>query len=305
MLGLSPREARARFDAVIEFAELEEFADLKLKNYSSGMHVRLAFSVMIQVDADILLIDEVLAVGDAAFQQKCFDVFNRLRDEGKTILFVTHDMGAVQRFCHRAMLLERGELVAIGDPRDGRPASTSSSTSARRGARDGGRGRRAPTRASGDGSARDRRGVVRGRDGRAARHVRARASRCAFDARVRVHEPLERPVFAVADRQRAAPTRLRRVEHRVDQQRTGAFAAGEEVEFARELRRTSSRPAATSSSPLVAHEGTGTDVIDRWRSELASFVVAGTRAPAASSTCRTSRASSAPTSPRDERERAS
>jgi ABC-type polysaccharide/polyol phosphate transport system ATPase subunit len=118
MLGLSPREARARYKRVIEFAELEEFQDLKLKNYSSGMHVRLAFSVAIQVDADILLIDEVLAVGDAAFQQKCFDVFNRMREEGRTIVFVTHDMGAVTRFCHRAMLLERGEMVSIGDPRD-------------------------------------------------------------------------------------------------------------------------------------------------------------------------------------------
>jgi ABC-type polysaccharide/polyol phosphate transport system ATPase subunit len=118
ILGLSPREARARYKRVIEFAELEEFQDLKLKNYSSGMHVRLAFSVAIQVDADILLIDEVLAVGDAAFQQKCFDVFNRMREEGRTIVFVTHDMGAVTRFCHRAMLLERGEMVSIGDPRD-------------------------------------------------------------------------------------------------------------------------------------------------------------------------------------------
>jgi len=118
MMGLSPREARARYQRVIEFAELEEFQDLKLKNYSSGMHVRLAFSVAIQVDADILLIDEVLAVGDAAFQQKCFDVFNRMREEGRTIVFVTHDMGAVTRFCHRAMLLDRGEMVAIGDPRD-------------------------------------------------------------------------------------------------------------------------------------------------------------------------------------------
>ncbi|MGA7703773.1 MAG: ABC transporter ATP-binding protein [Solirubrobacteraceae bacterium] len=118
MLGLSPSEARARYQRVIEFAELEEFQDLKLKNYSSGMHVRLAFSVAIQVDADILLIDEVLAVGDAAFQQKCFDVFNRMRDEGRTIVFVTHDMGAVTRFCHRAMLLERGKIVTIGDPRD-------------------------------------------------------------------------------------------------------------------------------------------------------------------------------------------
>jgi ABC-type polysaccharide/polyol phosphate transport system ATPase subunit len=118
MLGLSPREARARYKRVIEFAELEEFQDLKLKNYSSGMHVRLAFSVAIQVDAEILLIDEVLAVGDAAFQQKCFDAFNRMREEGRTIVFVTHDMGAVTRFCHRAMLLERGKMVSIGDPRD-------------------------------------------------------------------------------------------------------------------------------------------------------------------------------------------
>jgi ABC-2 type transport system ATP-binding protein len=82
------------------------------------MHVRLAFSVAIQVDADILLIDEVLAVGDAAFQQKCFDVFHRMRDEGKTIIFVTHDMGNLQRFCHRALLLERGALVHIGDPKE-------------------------------------------------------------------------------------------------------------------------------------------------------------------------------------------
>ena len=81
MLGLTPREARERFEDVVRFAELEEFVDLKLKNYSSGMHVRLAFSVMIHVDADILLVDEILAVGDAAFQQKCFDTFFRMREE--------------------------------------------------------------------------------------------------------------------------------------------------------------------------------------------------------------------------------
>ena len=118
MLGLTPREARKRYESVIEFAELEEFKDLKLKNYSSGMHVRLAFSVAIQVDADILMIDEVLAVGDAAFQQKCFDVFNDLRDRGRTIVFVTHDMGALQRFCHRALLLERGRPVHMGEPHE-------------------------------------------------------------------------------------------------------------------------------------------------------------------------------------------
>ncbi len=117
MLGLSRRRARERFDEVIAFAELEEFIDLKLKNYSSGMLVRLAFATAIQVDAEILLIDEVLAVGDAAFQQKCFEQFFRLKREGKTIVFVSHDMHSVERFCDRAMLMERGDLVQIGEPR--------------------------------------------------------------------------------------------------------------------------------------------------------------------------------------------
>jgi ABC-type polysaccharide/polyol phosphate transport system ATPase subunit len=116
MLGLSRKQARERFPHIIEFAELEEFTELKLKNYSSGMLVRLAFATAIQVDAEILLIDEVLAVGDAAFQQKCFDEFGRLEQQGSTILFVTHDMGSVQRFCDRAMLLERGRVVDIGEP---------------------------------------------------------------------------------------------------------------------------------------------------------------------------------------------
>ncbi|HET9102350.1 MAG TPA: ABC transporter ATP-binding protein [Solirubrobacteraceae bacterium] len=116
MLGLSRRQALERFDEIIAFAELENFVDLKLKNYSSGMYVRLAFATAVQVDADILLIDEVLAVGDASFQQKCFDEFTRLRDEGRTIMFVTHDMGSVERFCDRAMLLEKGEVIDIGEP---------------------------------------------------------------------------------------------------------------------------------------------------------------------------------------------
>jgi ABC-type polysaccharide/polyol phosphate transport system ATPase subunit len=115
MLGLNKRQAAERIDRIIEFAGLQEFEELKLKNYSSGMLVRLAFSVMIQVDADVLLIDEVLAVGDAEFQQKCHDEFNRLRDEGRTVLLVTHDMPAVQRFCDRAMLLERGRVVMLDE----------------------------------------------------------------------------------------------------------------------------------------------------------------------------------------------
>jgi ABC-type polysaccharide/polyol phosphate transport system ATPase subunit len=116
MLGLSRKEAGERFDDILAFAELEDFVDLKLKNYSSGMHVRLAFATAVQVDAEILLIDEVLAVGDAAFQQKCFDEFMRLRREGRTMLFVTHDMASVERFCDRAMLLDAGRVIDIADP---------------------------------------------------------------------------------------------------------------------------------------------------------------------------------------------
>ena len=101
---------------MIEFAELEDFVDLKLKNYSSGMQVRLAFATMVQSDADVMLIDEVLAVGDAAFQEKCFAVFDDLRARGKTIVLVTHDMRLVDRFCDRAMVIHDGRIDSVGDP---------------------------------------------------------------------------------------------------------------------------------------------------------------------------------------------
>ena len=116
LMGLSRREAARRLDSVLDFAELREFADLKLKNYSSGMMVRLAFAVMVEAHADVMLIDEVLAVGDASFAQKCLDVFREMRNEGRTIVLVTHDMATVQRFCHRAMLIHDSELRYIGEP---------------------------------------------------------------------------------------------------------------------------------------------------------------------------------------------
>jgi ABC-2 type transport system ATP-binding protein len=118
LMGLTRREARRRLGAVLEFAELEDFIDLKLKNYSSGMMVRFAFAIMVQADADVMLIDEVLAVGDAAFAQKCMDVFHEKRDAGRTIVLVTHDMGTVQSLCHRAAVLHDGELVYVGAPED-------------------------------------------------------------------------------------------------------------------------------------------------------------------------------------------
>jgi ABC-type polysaccharide/polyol phosphate transport system ATPase subunit len=118
LMGLGTREARKRLDAVLDFAELRDFVEVELKNYSSGMLVRLAFAVMVQSDADIMLIDEVLAVGDAAFAQKCMDVFHARREAGKTVVIVTHDMGTMETLCHRALLLHEGNQEYVGDPRE-------------------------------------------------------------------------------------------------------------------------------------------------------------------------------------------
>jgi ABC-type polysaccharide/polyol phosphate transport system ATPase subunit/ABC-type polysaccharide/polyol phosphate export permease len=116
LLGLTRKQARERLDQIIAFAELERFVDLKLKNYSSGMNMRLAFAVTVHVDAEVLLFDEVLKVGDAWFQEKCATHFERLKAEGRTILLVTHDMESIESFCDRAMLLDRGRVVEIGEP---------------------------------------------------------------------------------------------------------------------------------------------------------------------------------------------
>jgi ABC-type polysaccharide/polyol phosphate transport system ATPase subunit len=118
LLGLTRRQLDQRFDAIVEFSELERFVDQKLKNFSSGMQVRLAYSIAIQVDFDILLLDEVLAVGDQAFQEKCVATFDRLRAEGKTILLVSHDMNAITTSCDRAALVYGGSIAAIGNPQE-------------------------------------------------------------------------------------------------------------------------------------------------------------------------------------------
>jgi ABC-type polysaccharide/polyol phosphate transport system ATPase subunit len=114
LLGLSRQELDDRFDSILEFAELERFVDQKLKNYSSGMQLRLAYSIAIQVPFEVLLLDEVLAVGDYEFQVKCFDTFRQMRADGKTIVFVSHDLKSVGEFCDRALLLEQGEMRALG-----------------------------------------------------------------------------------------------------------------------------------------------------------------------------------------------
>ena len=116
LLGFSNEEMDKMYDDIWEFAELKDFQDQKLKNYSSGMQVRLAFSIAIRAKGDILLLDEVLAVGDAAFQQKCSDYFNSLKDKNQTVILVTHSMENVRKFCTRAILIDNGLIVKEGEP---------------------------------------------------------------------------------------------------------------------------------------------------------------------------------------------
>lgn len=119
MLGFTRPEIDAMYNDIVEFAELEEFMDQKLKNYSSGMQVRLAFSVAIQAQGDILVLDEVLAVGDEAFQRKCDAYFAQVKkDPSKTVILVTHDMGAVKKYCNRAVLIKDGEVIVNGNKDD-------------------------------------------------------------------------------------------------------------------------------------------------------------------------------------------
>lgn len=116
ILGLTRKEVNQKYDEIVAFAELGKFMDQKLKNYSSGMQVRLAFSIAIQAHNDILLIDEVLAVGDAAFQRKCLQTFKKIKQSGKTVVFVSHGMDAVREYCDRAVMIENGKIVSSGDP---------------------------------------------------------------------------------------------------------------------------------------------------------------------------------------------
>ena len=118
MLGFSTEEVDAMYDDIVEFAELGEFMNQKLKNYSSGMQVRLAFSVAIKAQGDILILDEVLAVGDEAFQRKCNDYFMERKHSGKTTILVTHDMNAVKKYCNKAVLIENGLVKVVGNPDD-------------------------------------------------------------------------------------------------------------------------------------------------------------------------------------------
>jgi ABC-type polysaccharide/polyol phosphate transport system ATPase subunit len=280
MLGLAQREARRRTEAVLEFAELEEFVDLKLKNYSSGMLVRLAFSVMIQVDADVLLVDEVLAVGDASFQQKCFDEFARLRRENRTVVLVTHEMGSVERFCDRAMLLERGRIADLGEPRpvamcylqmnfsrDARAAEAAAGgeTAAQSDRRAGNVGELR----AGDGGAEIISGWFMNAEGHQAEALEA-GHLCTFCMHVRFHEEVQDPVFGFALRN-ADDERV--IVASSEQQLPGeSFSAGEEIVVYFGFDNVVG-PGRYSVSAQVAHPGSGEAWMDnreRFRSVLIS-----------------------------------
>jgi ABC-type polysaccharide/polyol phosphate transport system ATPase subunit len=267
MLGLTRREARARFDGVIEFAELGEFIDLKLKNYSSGMLVRLAFATAIQVDAEILLIDEVLAVGDAAFQQKCFDVFNRMREEGKTIVFVSHDMGAVTRFCHRAMLLERGDVVTVGDPRDVADRYLEIAFGRAVGYEDPDVG----SARMGDGSARVLE-IWLGDDRAERRAVAPQSEPLTIKVLARFSEPVLDPAVSLTifnEQRQPVVVATTTEEH----EQTGGFESGEHAVFAFSLHNMLA-PGRYHTVVTISRLGDGLDIIDRFAGGL-SFVVSG------------------------------
>jgi ABC-type polysaccharide/polyol phosphate transport system ATPase subunit len=293
MVGLTPREARLRFDGIIDFAELHDFVDLKLKNYSSGMLVRLAFSVMIQVDAEILLIDEVLAVGDAAFQQKCFEEFARIRRSGTTMLLVTHDMGSVQRFCDRAMLIEHGHCVEIGAPeRIGiRYLQLNFDAEARAEAEaEAAEAEQAPA-PSGDGDGSDatpesKRSEPRLGDGRAEileswfedeqgkrATVLQTGEACRFRTRVRFRDRLENPLFGV-NFHNSSDVHVWGANN-LFEDKSGTFEPGQEIVFSIAFRNHFA-PDRYFATPSVAAAAGGLAWHDR-RGRLVSVMVTGTR----------------------------
>jgi ABC-type polysaccharide/polyol phosphate transport system ATPase subunit len=271
MLGLTRQQARARFDDIIAFAGLEDFLDLKLKNYSSGMTVRLAFSVAIQVDAEVLLIDEVLAVGDAAFQQKCFAEFHRLKDEGRTILFVTHDMSAVERFCDRAMLIERGKMVELGEPAAiaRRYNELNFGRTVHQLAEPGG-GEAAEER-FGDRTAEITAAWFENADGERVVDI-AHGELCRVCMEASFNAPIKDPVFGFTLRNDVGATIFAATTDLVHGP-TGAFVAGETVVVRLEFQNWMVRSTYTVT-PSIARAGLGADALDL-RADLAQLIVHG------------------------------
>ncbi|MGI8631600.1 MAG: ABC transporter ATP-binding protein [Solirubrobacterales bacterium] len=269
LLGISRSEAMERFDDIVRFAELGDFVDLKLKNYSSGMQVRLGFATAIQVDADVLLLDEVLAVGDARFQEKCFDVFRQLKDAGKTIVLVTHDLTSVERFCDRALLLEEGSVDVLGEPRDvvHRYQELTADPEADDAAEGWGE-----TKRWGDKGAEILDAWVLDAEGRRAPVV-GQGERIAICFDVQFHNPMAEPVFGITMRNEEGRN-VFVTNTQWNPQPTGSFDAGERAEVQIAVDNTFS-VGRWFVSPAVAYQDT-TRMAD-WRERLLSFSVQGRR----------------------------
>jgi ABC-2 type transport system ATP-binding protein len=224
LLGIPAGEANARFPEIIRFAELEQFVDLKLKNYSSGMQVRLGFAAAIQADADVYLVDEVLAVGDARFQEKCFDTFRRFKREGRTVIYVTHDLATVERFCDRAMWVEGGKVEEIGTPQDVIRAYQRRDLELSQGEH---HARQQTAARWGDGAAEIVEAWIEDAGG-SRQDVVSQGAEVTFKARARFVDAVENPIFGVTFKDEDGKA-VFATNTQFDHVETGAFDAGDET----------------------------------------------------------------------------
>ena len=271
LLGIPAQEARRSFREVIRFAELEEFENLKLKNYSSGMYVRLGFAAAIQAQAEIYLVDEVLAVGDAQFQEKCFDTFRRLKRDSRTVIYVTHDLATVERFCDRALLLDRGEVVALGEPTEvikvyRRRNLEEEQTAGLRPTSE------EPVRRWGDGAAEILEAWFETAEGTRQR-VLMQGTTVAFKTRIRFHRAMDDPVFGVIVKNERGDHVL--VTNTLfDELRTGRFEPGDEVVYSTTFELLFA-DGLHVASPAVAYQDA--QRFADWEEDAVSMIVRGDR----------------------------
>jgi ABC-type polysaccharide/polyol phosphate transport system ATPase subunit len=268
LLGIPPREARKSFEEIIRFAELQEFEQLKLKNYSSGMYVRLGFAAAIQADAEIFLVDEVLAVGDARFQEKCFQTFRRLKRKGRTVVYVTHDLASVERFCDRALLLDSGRVEAVGEPSEVihiyRQLNLEEEQRQQVDAPD------EPIRRWGDRNAEIIEAWFETTDGSRVRVV-PQGTRTIFKAIVRFHRPLTDPVFGVIIKNERSDHVLV-TNTRFDEIETGRFDEGDEATYSVAFD-VHLADGVHTASPAVAYQDA--QRFADWREDYVTLVVRG------------------------------
>ncbi len=256
ILGLTRREILQKYDDIVAFAELEQFMDQKLKNYSSGMQVRLAFSIAMQAHNDILLIDEVLAVGDAAFQRKCYNVFKDMKKTGKTVIFVTHDMAAVEEYCDRAMLIEKSEIKVIG--------RTSIVTREYNRILNGGPESHKIGKRMGDRLAEITAAKITTLDSKKMSMLSTDVEEFWFEMTVRFNTPITHPIFGVTIRD-AAGSSLIVSNTKADRIETGTYAKGEMVHVRWKLRNIFNK-GSYSFSPAIAAQDAVT--MHDWRDDL-------------------------------------